>query len=300
MCKRVLCVVILTIASIASAFSQTRTLEHEYGEFEKLDVSGGFHVNLVQDRSYSTRLVVDDILEPYVECYVKSKTLYITLDEKAIPKDIKKSYKGKNSADPVLKVTVYVPGLNSIKLSSNSTLASEFAMESDSFELTMGDNSVLNNLEVQAKGTVKIESAKKANIGSVTVKAKKFEIVASGNSVVTGQIDVDRLSLSSSGSAEVSLTGKVKEAEIESLNSSKTLLTGSGSVLNISGKGSSAEVDASGFAVESSAIDVAGVTAKVAASGNLELNLDKNSEVTYSGNPKIGIVKILNSSVLRK
>ena len=148
MCKRVLCVVILTIASIASAFSQTRTLEHEYGEFEKLDVSGGFHVNLVQDRSYSTRLVVDDILEPYVECYVKSKTLYITLDEKAIPKDIKKSYKGKNSADPVLKVTVYVPGLNSIKLSSNSTLASEFAMESDSFELTMGDNSVLNNLEV--------------------------------------------------------------------------------------------------------------------------------------------------------
>ena len=50
MCKRVLCVVILTIASIASAFSQTRTLEHEYGEFEKLDVSGGFHVNLVQDR----------------------------------------------------------------------------------------------------------------------------------------------------------------------------------------------------------------------------------------------------------
>ena len=107
------------------------------------------------------------------------------------------------------------------------------------------------------------------------------------------------------------LTGGISEAMVSALYNeqalmegdavlSETLLTGSGSVLNISGKGSSAEVDASGFAVESSAIDVAGVTAKVAASGNLELNLDKNSEVTYSGNPKIGIVKILNSSVLRK
>lgn len=300
MCKRVLGIVFLTIASIASAVAQTRTVEHEYGEFKNLSVSGGFQVNLVDDKSYSTKMEVEDVLESYVECYVKSQTLYINLDEKSIPKEIKKSYKGKNSADPVLKVTVYVPSLNSIKLSSNCSLVSEFPLVCDSFELTMEDNSVLNNLEVQAKGTFKLVSSKKANVGSMNVKAKKIDITSSGSSVITGHVEADKIMVTSSGSSEVSLTGKAKDAELEQSNSSKTLLTGSASTLSITGKGSSAKVDASGFKVGSASLDLAGITVSLDASDSIELNLEKSSEVTYSGNPKISIVKILNSSVLRK
>ena len=53
---------------------------------------------------------------------MRSKTLFITYDEKAVPKDIKKLYKGKNAPKPVFRAVISLPELNGFTLEDNVVL----------------------------------------------------------------------------------------------------------------------------------------------------------------------------------
>lgn len=300
MIKRLLVAVTLCVASVVSGLAQTRTIEHEYSEFTSIVASNGFHVNLVKDEIYATRLTVDDALESYVQCYVKAKTLYIGLDDKNIPKDLKKSYKGKNASDPTLVVTVYAPSINALTLSTEATFSANYTIAVPSFNLNLSDNCSVNNLSIEAPKSVNLTVAKKANISSVDIKTGRLEVNASGNGIITGQISVDAISVISTNSAEVSFNGNMKNSEINASGSSKILLTGRGDKLAVSGKGVSSKVDASGLSVDEASVDVSGVSVLVNADKTLELNLEKAAEVQYTGDPDIEIVKIQNSSVIRK
>lgn len=300
MIKRLLVAVTLCVASVVSGLAQTRTIEHEYSEFTSIVASNGFHVNLVKDEIYATRLTVDDALESYVQCYVKAKTLYIGLDDKNIPKDLKKSYKGKNASDPTLVVTVYAPSINALTLSTEATFSANYTIAVPSFNLNLSDNCSVNNLSIEAPKSVNLTVAKKANISSVDIKTGRLEVNASGNGIITGQISVDAISVISTNSADVSFNGNMKNSEINASGSSKILLTGRGDKLAVSGKGVSSKVDASGLSVDEASVDVSGVSVLVNADKTLELNLEKAAEVQYSGDPDIEIVKIQNSSVIRK
>lgn len=300
MIKKLLVAVTLCVASVVSGFAQTRTIEHEYSEFTSVVASNGFHVNLVKDDIYATRLTVDDALESYVQCYVKAKTLYIGLDEKSIPKDLKKSYKGKNTSDPTLVVTVYAPSINALTLSSDATFSANFTISVPTFDLNLADNCSVENLSIDAPKSVNLTISKKAKMSSLDIKTGRLEVSASGNGIITGQISVDALSVISTNSAEVSFTGNMKNSEINASGSSKILLTGRGDKLAVSGKGVSAKVDASGLSVDEATVDVAGLSVFLNADKSIELNLEKASEVQYSGDPDIEIVKVLNSSITRK
>ena len=67
----------------AVSVAQTRTIEHEYSEFDAISVSDGFKVTLVEKDGYNAKFKVSDALESYLECYVKAGTLYIGLDDKS-------------------------------------------------------------------------------------------------------------------------------------------------------------------------------------------------------------------------
>jgi len=73
-------------------------------EFNSLNVSDDFEVTLARG-AYGVRLTVDEELAPYVEVYVKAKTLYLSYDEKSVPKELRKLYKGRNGLTPVFRVT---------------------------------------------------------------------------------------------------------------------------------------------------------------------------------------------------
>ena len=118
----------------AVSVAQTRIIEHEYSEFDAISVSDGFKVTLVEKDGYNAKFKVSDALESYLECYVKAGTLYIGLDDKSIPKEVKKSFKGKNSDGPVLEATIYVSSLNSITLNDDCTFSSSNSLNSGKFK----------------------------------------------------------------------------------------------------------------------------------------------------------------------
>ena len=109
-------------AAAQSLSAQLTDKDIMVSEFNAVNVSDDFDVT-VSRGTYGVRLTVDKELAPYVEVYVRSKVLYISYDEKAVPKEIRKMYRGKGSLTPVFRVVAYTPELQAVTLSDNATLS---------------------------------------------------------------------------------------------------------------------------------------------------------------------------------
>ena len=299
--NRIITLAVLVAASSLSAFSQTRVIEHDLSPFDAIDAENGFKVSIVKSDLYGVKLTVDDALESYVECYVKAGTLHISMDDKNIPKDVKKLYKGRNSGDPTLIAVVYMPILKSLTLSDEAEFYNSGNLSGDSFNLTMNGSSKTSDLKIISKN-VNINVGKNAKLSNANVTAEgNLTVTVDGKSVSSLVCAAENLSLSIAGSSEVNVNGTIeKKATVATAGSAKATMSGSANDLEINGKSTTSKVDASLFKVENAVITVTGTFVDIAPSKNLELDLGKASEVSYSGDPAIKIVKIQNSSVLRK
>lgn len=298
---RIVTVAVAIAATSLSAFSQTRVVEHDLSPFEAIEAENGFKVSIVKSDLYGIKLTVDDALESYVECYVKAGTLHISMDEKSIPKDVKKLYKGRNSGDPTLVAVVYMPTLKSLTLSDNSEFYNSGNLSGDSFNLTMGGSSKTSDLRIVSKN-VSVSVGKNAKLSNANITAEgDLTVAVDGKSVTSITCAAENLSLTIAGSSEININGAIeKKATVATAGSAKATMSGSAEDLEINGKSTSCKVDASLLKVENALVAVTGTFVDIAPAKTLELDLGKASEVSYSGDPAVKIVKIQNSSVLRK
>lgn len=291
---------IFTIASIQTvAFAQTRTIEHEYSEFDAISVSGGFKVTFVEREGYNAEFKVSDALESYIQCYVKAGTLYIGIDEKSLPKEVKKSFNGKNSDGPVLEATVYVPVLNSLTLIDNSTFSHAGELNSTDFKLSLGGSSGIADLKVNSTSAT-ISVSKKSKLSSIHVKAEdKVTVNAEGSSSAVLECSAKTLEINNSGSADLAVNGQCEAASICTAGSARLSLSGKANTLNVTGKGGSSKIDAVTMSVDDVNVSLDGAELTVTPGKNLSLDLGKGACVCYSGDPLVRIVKIQNATVTR-
>lgn len=282
----------------AAAFAQTKDLEHEFSEFDALVVSNGFKVAVTNDPGYGAKLTVDDALENYVQCYVKGKTLYIDMDEKSVPKELKKQYKGKNAPQPVLKAVVYVPVLNSITLNDDASFSALEPIHADNFNLNLTGGTTIQNITVNAK-TATLGVNKKSSL-TLKVTADEIKVTGDGNASMKLDYSAGRLKVENGGSAELILNGDADKVEISTSHSAQLTLAGKSSSIEVSGKGGSSKVEASNLSVKEAVISLGGATVNVTPSDKLELDLSKGATVNFSGNPQIKLVKIQNATVTRR
>lgn len=296
-----LCAVILTAASMpALSLAQTRTIEHEYSEFDAISVSDGFKVTMVEKDGYNAKFKVSDALESYIECYVKGGTLYIGIDEKSVPKEVKKSLKGKNSDEPVLEATVYVSSLNSVTLSDDCTFSCGNDLKSGKFKMDLSGTSSVANLNVNAESAV-ISVSKKAKLSSFNIKVDdKVTVNGDGSATAVIEYSAKTLEINNAGSADLAINGQCNSAAVSTAGSAKLSLSGKAASLKVTGKGGSSKIDATAVSVDDVTVSLDGAELTVNPAKNLSLDLGKGATVNYSGDPKIKIVKIQNSSVIRK
>ena len=295
--NKTLAIATLLIASAFSAFAQTRTVEHEYSPFDGVVASNGFKVTIAQSDSYAAKLTVDDVLESYVQCYVKANVLYLGLDDKNIPKEVKKMYKGKDAPEPTLSAIVYIPILNSLTLNDNSQFFNTGTLSAENFSLFLNGTTAINNLNVVAKTAV-LSVAKNAKLTNANVRTEgNIAVAGDGKGLMTLEYAAENLDVNTTGSADLSINGNAEKVTVNSANSAKTAVSGEAKSLTVTGKGT---VDASNLKVKDANLQTNGATVKVNASDDLELDLGKGSDVEYSGDPKVKIVKIQSSSVTRK
>ena len=313
---------LLCLAVLASAFafpSRAQFVNHleettlPVGEFTMVSANGDFEVTLSKG-SYGVRLTTDKNLTPYVQVYVRSNTLYLTYDEKSVPKDIKKLYKGKNASQPVFRAVVSMPQLNGINLDDNVILSSTEAFYGSDVVITLTDKAQVRNLNVQgnsitvdmkknAQAALTLTADKKMEVTTddkailkLAEKAREITLNAKGNSdnALSGEGEILNLNLSEKATGNVS--HRTKNAVLNVGGSSKLILTGTGEYLEVKG-GKNAEVEAVAFPVKTMKAELDGGKVNVAVEKELNVTLLGGSSLFFTGSPTLIVNKIVKSTL---
>ena len=313
---------LLCLAVLASAFafpSRAQFVNHleestlPVGEFTMVSANGDFEVTLSKG-SYGVRLTTDKNLTPYVQVYVRSNTLYLTYDEKSVPKDIKKLYKGKNASQPVFRAVVSMPQLNGIELDDNVILSSAEAFYGSDIVISLTDKAQIRNLTVQGN-SITVNMKKNAQAALTLTADKKMEVTTDDKAILKLAEKAREITLNAKGSSDNALSG---EGEILNLNlsekttsnvshrtknavlnvggSSKLILTGTGEYLEVKG-GKNAEVEAVAFPVKTMKAELDGGKVNVAVEKEMNVTLLGGSSLFFTGSPTLIVNKIVKSTL---
>lgn len=313
---------LLCLAVLASAFafpSRAQFVNHleestlPVGEFTMVSASGDFEVTLSKG-SYGVRLTTDKNLTPYVQVYVRSNTLYLTYDEKSVPKDIKKLYKGKNASQPVFRAVVSMPQLNGIELDDNVILSSAEAFYGSDIVISLTDKAQVRNLTVQGN-SITVNMKKNAQAALTLTADKKIEATTDDKAILKLAEKAREITLNAKGSSDNALSG---EGEILNLNlsekttsnvnqrtknavlnvggSSKLILNGAGEYLEVKG-GKNAEVEAVAFPVKTMKAELDGGKVNVAVEKEMNVTLLGGSSLFFTGSPTLIVNKIVKSTL---
>lgn len=313
---------LLCLAVLASAFAfpfRAQFVNHleestlPVGEFTMVSANGDFEVTLSKG-SYGVRLTTDKNLTPYVQVYVRSNTLYLTYDEKSVPKDIKKLYKGKNASQPVFRAVVSMPQLNGIELDDNVILSSAETFYGSDIVISLTDKAQIRNLTVQgnsitvnmkknAQAALTLTADKKMEVTTddkailkLAEKAREITLNAKGNSdnALSGEGEILNLNLSEKTTSNVS--HRTKNAVLNVGGSSKLILTGTGEYLEVKG-GKNAEVEAVAFPVKTMKAELDGGKVNVAVEKEMNVTLLGGSSLFFTGSPTLIVNKIVKSTL---
>ena len=285
------------------------------GEFNIVSASGDFEVT-VDKGSYGVRITTDQVLAPYVQVYVRSHTLYISYDEKAVPKDLKKQFKGRKNPDPVFRAVVFVPELNGVMLSDNATLMGTQEFAGSSVSINLSDKAQIKNLTLNCKNVT--VNMKKNTIAALTLNADdKIDLFTDGNASLKLTARTHDMVLSAEGSSQVAITGDTRGKTTFNLSGSSntsanlraprvTIQAAGSSELVINGDAQNLSV----FAERNSEVDANGLQTRKAdanLSGSARVNVNVQDELTvsavggialyYRGTPEIKVGKVIKSTL---
>ena len=301
-------------AAAQSLSAQLTDKDITVSEFNAVNVSDDFDVT-VSRGTYGVRLTVDKELAPYVEVYVRSKVLYISYDEKAVPKELRKVYRGKGGLTPTFRVVAYTPELQAVTLSDNAILTGVEEFAASDFELTMAGKSQVRNLSIAAASArvsmkknaianlnlktdrgVEVNTDNNSNL-KLTFTGRELALTSDGSSVVVADGPTKSLNLATGGSSQVSVTSNTEKVQVTSEGSSKLTLTGKAEEMEVKGSRSSV-VDAFAMPLEEVEADLSNSSSvTVSVSKKVSVNLVGGSALYYSGSPEFKIEKIVKSTL---
>lgn len=245
--------------------------------FSGIDAGDDFKISYEKSSGYSVRWEVNENLKDYVEVYVKGGILYVEMNRKGIPADVKKLYKAKNSPKATLNAVVCAPTLTSISIRDNVVLGpkDDAVLAVDSLHVSVAGNADFNDLAIDGK-SVTVESSNKADV-SAPVSAERVTLISSNTSNLSGSVNCNALTVTGRNTSTVKVSGK---AETVTVN------------------GQNREVDILSLSVPKAELVLSnGCRAYVAASQILTLDMKGGSLASFSGDPAIEIVNVQNSSV---
>lgn len=285
----------------------------EVGEFTAISVSDNLQV-VLQEGACAVKLVSDEALLPYILVSVRDSILYIEYDEKAVPRDVKKVYRGKNAPVPVMQAQVSSPFLNGILASQNAVISGKGTIFSDVMDMMLTDKATVKDLKVDAESA--ILHMGKNSVADFTLSIEsQLELSLEGSSELKLQYKSRNLLLHQEGNTTAILQGESSTATYGISGFAKNRSTGKGNVLVVEA-GGNADVSLAGemgdltLSLERTskvdAVELKASRVKVSQNGwnsatvhaedFLSVNLTGGSTLHYSGIPAIQVDKIMKSS----
>lgn len=283
------------IFSVLPSKAQTKDVYHDFSMFTSLNIRN-FEVYVEKSENFGIKLSVDELLERYVEAYVKNKTLYVSIDFKDVPRDIRRIYKGKNVEPPILRVTVFMGNINEISLSEGAVFSASEQLESDRFDLKLYDNSKISGLMLNAN-TANIVLEKKSS-ALLNLNVKEVTIKTYGSSNLKLNHTSEYLSLDASNYSSNSIIGDGSVLDITAGGTSQITLQGNCKKLNIEAKKASM-VNALELSTNEAKIKQSGSSVVTEnASDKLTVEMDGSSFLYFNGEPVVKVISIKSSSLL--
>ncbi|MBQ6199482.1 MAG: DUF2807 domain-containing protein [Bacteroidales bacterium] len=286
-------------------------------DFTAVSVANDFEVTLDKG-DCGVRLTVDNALSPYVQVYVRAKTLYIGYDEKSVPKDIKKLYKAKNAAQPTFRAVVTMPEISAVTMSENATLTSAVEFPAEFFQLTAGDKSQVKSLAViattasvtmtkNAQAVLSLKADDKVEItndGNTNLKLSantgNLTLNGNGNATVSIGAETPSATVNGNGNAKLALATKADKVSANAMGNSKLVLSGETVELSIRGE-KNGDIDADGLiTTDVIATMNGGSKATVSSAETIDATLLGGSTLFYSGTPVFKIGRIIKSTLAPK
>jgi len=287
------------------------------GDFSTINATGDFEVTLDKG-DYGVRLTVDNALSPYVQVYVRAKTLYIGYDEKSVPKDIKKLYKQKNASAPTFRAVVTLPELAGITVADNAVINSAVEFPGEYVTISLADKAQIKSLSVNSV-TANVTMAKNTQ-AVLSIKADdKIEITNEGNSNLKLSANTGNLVINGNGNATISVGAETPVANVNGAGNSKIALAAkadkivAGGIANtkivLSGETTTleirteknAEIDGDGLLTKEVIANLNGNSrANVNVSETIEATILGGSSLFYTGTPAFKIGRVIKSTLAPK
>lgn len=298
--KKIIMSLISALALMMVANAQkpvVHTLEYE--SFNNVKVSDDFIVKLVSADKYMVRTTVDGRIESYVKAYVQNGTLYISLDRKSFPSDLKKALRVKGAPAPILEVEISFPSIESMEMGGNSILHRSDVIYSEYFKLTVNEKARVDKIYVDCN-TAEVILSKNAYADVETRASEMLYVIASNSSKAVVKQAGKNLKIDAAGSSEVSAIAEVDHINVLTSSMSSVILSpGTADSMTVSAVGSS-KIDAEAVSVSKASMSQSGTSrCYVNVSDTLKVNLTGNSLLSFKEKPYIDVERIVSSTLIK-
>ena len=297
--KKLIFTIALAVMTAFAANAQANLVQvDDYESFNAVNISDNFIVKLNVAPKYSVKTIADERISPYVVCYVKNGTLYVSVDRKSFTPEIKKQLKVKGAPTPLLEVEVYFPTIKSLELSDTANLQICDIIRSESFTLVAKDRAKINKIHLEGD-TAEINLSKNAYASIEASTAKTLYVTTENSSQAIVNHFGNAISMVSSGSSLQNVTSEVVTMNADVSGGSTVEVKGSASKLQVKGSGT-ARLTAEEVTADNATIEQTGSSkCHVNVTGNILVNLSGGCMLTFMGKPTIEVDRIVNSTLIK-
>lgn len=267
--------------------------------FKSVSIAGSFSVSLVRGSDYRALVSVEEGYMDYVVCSVNGTVLTIDLDERRVPSEVKKQFRGKGTPDPVFSAVVYVPELvQSVTLKDKAVLSdTDDVFDKSKVVFELKDNSSAKQMELSSQAVY--ISLQNKSVADFKLNCRQMEAETSNSSSLNIDETSEESSYSLQGSSKIVAKSRSSRVSVKTKSNSNLTLVGTGDSISYNLSGTS-EVNAVDFEVPDAKVTMTSVCLlSQSAYRNLTLNLNGGSAVFFLNDPQVTIENIKSSTVSR-
>ena len=275
--------------------AKMETKTYPLSNFDGLDVSWVFNVDLVRSSNWKVDVEAPDFVMPYLTVKVRGNSLVLGVS--GMPGDVRRkmergSYK--------VHATVAMPQLARVEMSGASKLQASGEFQRGSFSMELSGAASLKGLQMETKSAdIECSGASKFQMSG---HADEVRLNLSGAAKGTLESDGDALSMDLSGSAQLELTGVYDRADMELSAASHVRIKGALATLRLSGSGA-AKLDTTECPANDVWLELSGASsARVVALDKLGVRLSGAASCHYKAGEHLQVTEteISRGASLRK
>ena len=294
-------IAIFALSSLPLSAQRVRsTVKDELPAFSRIVLGGEFSLEIHYGKQYRARMAVEELFSDYVQFFVVDSTLTVTMDERKVPGEVRKLFKGKDSRNPEFRVQVVMPEtLRELSLGGRAVLTAvdDLVFDESSVSVRLSDNARTAPVAVKAD-RIRLDLDRKAD-ATLSVRCDSLSVALAGGA----NLDLTQRSAASamdvSGSATLLVKGETGLLKLDAKGFSKSILNGKAPVARYR-IGISSQVNAVSLENARAFAEVSGLNSSLttAATDELTVDLSTGAAVYFLNDPTLHVLYLKNASLI--